>query len=106
MIILDRLQVSRAAGLSVMLLAFLLIVSVTLAHASLPDQTWLEGVFDQADFDDVVGLLTSLLEVTDSSAAPAAGACLTLAPKLCSATVAHPTSVSAYSAPLRAPPIV
>src|SRR5262252_7046516 len=64
MTILDRLQACRPAGLSVMLLAFLLVAPVTLAHASLSDQTWLEGVYDQADFDDVVGLLTSSREAT------------------------------------------
>ena len=50
---LDRLPASRPAGFGVMWLAILLIAPVTLAHASLPDPTWLEGVYDQADFDDV-----------------------------------------------------
>src|SRR5215813_15124365 len=27
-----------------------------------PDQTWIAGIYDQADFDDVVGLLTSAVE--------------------------------------------
>jgi len=93
------------SGLSSMLLALLLIAPVTLAHASLPDQTWLEGVYDEADFDDVVGLLTSALEVTDSTAAPESGPCLAFEPKLCPATVACPVSAPAYSAPLRAPPL-
>ena len=88
-----------------MLLAVLLIAPVTLAHASLPDQTWLEGVYDEADFDDVVGLLTSALEVTDSTGAPESGPCLAFAPKLCPAAAACPVSAPAYSAPLRAPPI-
>ena len=105
MIILDRLQTSRPARLSVMLLAFLLIAPVTLAHASLPDQTWLEGIYDQADFDDVVDLLTSALEATNSTVAPEVGPGLALAPKLCPPTVTWPASAPAYSAPLRAPPI-
>src|SRR5262245_14129253 len=105
MTILDRLHAPRPAGLS-MLLALLLIAPVTLAHASPPDQTWLAGVYDQADFDDVVGLLTSALEASGSTSAPEAGACLALAPKkLRTATLAWPTSAPAYSAPLRAPPI-
>ena len=105
MIILDRLHASRPHGLSAMLLVLLIIAPVTLAHASLPDQTWLAGVYDQADFDDVVGLLTSALEATDSTVAPEAGPCLAPAPKLCPATVAWPATAPAYSAPLRAPPI-
>jgi len=101
----DRLQVPRLPCLSITLLALLSIVPVTLAHASPPDQTWLAGVYDQADFDDVVGLLTSALDATDSTAAPEAGACFALAPKLSLATVACPSSAPTYSPPLRAPPI-
>ena len=101
----DRLHAPRPDGLSAMLLVLLLVAPVTLAHASPPDQTWLAGVYDQADFDDVIGLLTSALEATSSSTAPEAGPCLALAPKLCPATVARPASAPAYSAPLRAPPI-
>ena len=104
MTILDRLHAPRPACLS-MLLALLLIAPVTLAHASPPDQTWLAGVYNQADFDAVVGLLTSALEASGSTSAPEAGACLALAPKLCPTTVAWPASAPAYSAPLRAPPI-
>jgi len=106
MIILDPLHAPRPLGLSVMLLAFLLIAPVTLADASLPDPTWVEGVYDQADFDDVVGFLTSSLEATGSTTTPELGACLTLTPKLWAATVACPASTPAYSAPPRAPPIV
>ena len=104
MTILDRRHAPRPAGLSV-LLALLLIAPVTLAHASPPDQTWLAGVYDQADFDDVVGLLTSALEASGYTTAPDAGPCLALVPKLCPATVTWSASAPAYSAPLRAPPI-
>jgi len=81
MTILDRLHTPRPDSLN-LLLALLLITPVTLAHASPPDQTWLAGVYDQADFDDVVGLLTSALEATDSTTAPEVGPCLAVAPKL------------------------
>ena len=105
MTILDRLHAPRLPGLGVTLLALLIIGPVTLAHASPPDQTWLAGVYDQADFDDVVVLLTSALDATDSTAVPGAGASFGLAPRLCAATVACPASAPAYSPPLRAPPI-
>src|SRR5215468_2781147 len=105
MTILDLLHAPRPAGLSVMLLTLVIIAPVTLAHASPPDPTWLAGVYDQADFDDVVRLLTSVLEATDSTVAPEASPCLALALKLCPATVAWPASAPAYSAPLRAPPL-
>ena len=102
---LDHCHAPRSGGLSAMLLALLIIVPVALAHASPPDQTWLAGVYDQVDFDDVVGLLTATLEATDCATAPGAGPCLALAPKLCPAPVAWSASAPAYSAPLRAPPI-
>ena len=105
MIILGRLHAPRPGGLGALLLALLLIAPVTLAHASPPDQTWLAGVYDQADFDDVVGLLTSALEAADSIGTPEAGPCLAIAPKLCLATVGGPGRAPVYSAPLRAPPI-
>src|SRR5262245_49975055 len=105
MTILDRLHAPRPAGLSVMLLTLVIIAPFTLAHASPPDQTWIAGFYDQADFDDVVGFLTSVLEATDSTAAPEAGACFALVPKLSLATVAGPSSAPTYSPPLRAPPI-
>ena len=105
MTLLDRLHSTRFLGASTLLLAFLIIAPVTLAHASPPDQTWLAGVYDQADFDDVVGFLTSVLEVTDSTGAPEPGPSLALARKLSAATVACPANSPAYSAPLRAPPL-
>jgi len=105
MTILDRSQAPRPGGLRAMLLVLLAIAPVTLAHASPPDQTWLAGVYDQADFDDVVGLLTAAFEVTGSTVAPETGPRLALAPKLCPARVACPASAHAYSAPLRAPPL-
>src|SRR5262245_41736399 len=98
MTILDRWHAPRPAGLSAILLVLLIIAPVTLAHVSPPDPTWLAGVYDPADFDDVVGLLTSAFEATDSTVAPEAGPCLALAPKLCPATVAWPASGPAYSA--------
>ena len=104
MTLLDRLHAPRFDGLSAMLLVLLIIAPVTLAHASPPDQTWLASIYDQADFDDVVALLTSALEAIDSTVAPGAGPCLAVAPKLGPATVAWPASAPAYSALLRAPP--
>jgi len=105
MTILDRLHPPRPAGLSVMLLTLVIIAPVTLAHASAPDQTWIAGVYDQADFDDVVGFLTSALEATDSIGVPGASTSFALAPQLCLAKVAWPVSAPTYSAPLRAPPL-
>ncbi len=105
MVIFGRSQASRPVRSGAMLLVLLVIVPVMLAHASPGDQTWIVGIYDQADFDDVVGLLTFALEASGSTTAPDAGPCLALAPKLCPATVAWPASAPAYSVPLRAPPV-
>jgi len=41
------------------LLGLVLPTLVALAHASPPDETWLPGIYDDADFDDVITLITS-----------------------------------------------
>jgi hypothetical protein len=40
------------------LLGLVLPTLVALAHASPPDDTWLPGIYDDADFDDVVTFIT------------------------------------------------
>jgi hypothetical protein len=42
------------------LLGLALLTLVALAHASPPDVTWQPGVYDDADFDDVITLITLL----------------------------------------------
>src|SRR5882724_3938000 len=44
--------------LIVLILAVLTVIS-SLAYASPPDPSWISGIYDDADFDDVVGLVTS-----------------------------------------------
>lgn len=41
------------------LLGLVLPALATLAHASPPDETSLPGIYDDADFDDVITLITS-----------------------------------------------
>jgi hypothetical protein len=36
-----------------------------LAHASPPDSNWLPGIYDGADYDDVIGLLTDTVAVRE-----------------------------------------
>ena len=51
----------RVARLALILLLLgVQAVLLPLAHASPPDQTWLSGLYDDADYDDVVLLVTSL----------------------------------------------
>src|SRR5215468_2389428 len=37
-----------------------LLALAALAHASPPDGTWTPGIYDDADFDDVIALIASL----------------------------------------------
>jgi hypothetical protein len=53
------------------LLGLFLPALAAFAHASPPDETWLPGIYDDADFDDVITLITS-----SSAAPPDAPPCL------------------------------
>ena len=46
------------------------LVTLPLAYASPPDPTWIPGLYDNADYDDVVGLVTDQTGVSSSSQAP------------------------------------
>ena len=50
------------------LLGGALLTLVAFAHASPPDDTWRSGIYDEADFDDVIDLIIPLSgAVPDSS---------------------------------------
>ena len=55
----------RRQGVALALLGALVLLG-TLAHASPPDPTWIGGLWDDADFDDVVNRVTSALSTVDS----------------------------------------
>jgi len=57
MTILDRLHAPRPHGLSAMSLVLLIIALTALAHASPADPTWIAGIYEGADFDDVISLV-------------------------------------------------
>ena len=50
------------------LLGVALLTLVAFAHASPPDETWRAGVYDEADFDDVIDLIVSLSGAVPDSA--------------------------------------
>ena len=55
------MKVRRRTIFSQLLLALLVLVLGTLAplaHASAPDPSWISGIYDGADYDDVVVLVT------------------------------------------------
>jgi hypothetical protein len=50
------------------LLGGALLTLVAFAHASPPDETWRSGIYDDADFDDVIDLIVSLSGAVPDSA--------------------------------------
>jgi len=62
----------------VLLLGVVLVTLVAFAHASPPDATWLPGVYDATDFDEVVDFLVSLSAATPD-AQPSLSPCITIA---------------------------
>ena len=52
--------VRRSYTAGIFLLATLVISVVCLAHASPPDPTWIPGIYDIGDFDDVIVIVLSI----------------------------------------------
>ena len=58
----------RVARLSfLLLLVITLALPTSLAFASPPDPTWIRGIYDEGDFDNVVDLISSSAGVVDLS---------------------------------------
>jgi hypothetical protein len=53
-----------------------------LAYASPPDPTWLPGIYDNADYDDVIGLVADTAAVSELPLVAAGPACLGFWPVL------------------------
>ena len=97
----SSLAISRG-GLIILILAALATTS-SLAYASPPDSSWIPGIYDDADFDDVVELATSETSLVEPEGAIA----LRLvppttspeAPRLESAIIRFPTATLHVRAP-------
>ena len=72
---LHRMRVDRAGGL--LLLAIVTLLTPPLAVAMPPDQSWIAGIYDAADLDDLVTLVADLC-------ARSVGHSYDLSPPLCS----------------------
>jgi len=46
----------------------IVVLSVALAYASPPDPSWIPGIYDDCDYDDIVGMLTDEAGVRESGA--------------------------------------
>src|SRR5229473_3334992 len=63
MILRGHQRSGRPSLLLAMLLAGLLVALVPLAHASPPDETWISGLYDDGDYDDVVLALVDAISL-------------------------------------------
>ena len=90
------------AALAVVLVASLAVLA-TLAYASPPDPSWISGIYDDADFDNIIGLITSDAGVIELFGARGIGpAEVVIATVVCSdqePAVCPPSSSNAIRAP-------
>jgi len=92
----------RILGLVLVMMALALTPA---AYASPPDQTWIAGLYDNADFDDVVLFITSGLGGIQPSLTWSPRAVALVVGVVPSVPISIPTSVSVASGPSRAPPL-
>jgi hypothetical protein len=90
--------------LSVAALVAVLTALVPLAHASPPDQTWLGGLYDNGDYDDVVLSITSTTVTAETTPPSTLGFTRIVGSAL--PAYRHPAPATRASAPQhpRAPP--
>jgi hypothetical protein len=87
----------------IFLLAVALFALTPLAQASPPDQTWIDGFYDDADYDDVVLIITSSMGVVAPGASlPSLIPVVAQAPHL---DETDPSRPYLPSTPTRAPPL-
>jgi len=81
------------------------VVLAPAAHASPPDQTWIAGLYDDADFDDVVLLITSNLAAVDPSVVSSSRLVATVVSLVPPAASFPPTASALSFGACRAPPL-
>ncbi len=89
-----------------LLLAACLLTLVPLAHASPPDPTWIGGIYDNADGDDVVLAATGAVVTVEATPTAGLDALPILGPLLAIVRDAPRPPRGAASLHSRAPPLV
>jgi hypothetical protein len=92
----------RSIGLAVLIT--LLVGLVPLAYASPTDQTWLPGLYDNADYDNVIIMLTSVVGASDG-VQPTPGCPIAAVASVVALPLSHPCDAFAVPYHLRAPPL-
>ena len=65
------LSLTSPRGRLIVLISGVLAAISSLAYASPPDPSWIAGIYDDADFDDVVGLVTAAKALGEGTGAGA-----------------------------------
>jgi hypothetical protein len=89
----------------VLVLVGAVLALVPVAHASPPDQTWIAGLYDNADYDDVVIALTSTVATSDGASTPSVGPAAEVVVTLRPSEPTPPPSAPLVPYHLRAPPL-
>jgi len=75
------------------------------AHASPPDQSWIAGLYDNADFDEVILLITSNLGAIQPSLVWSPRVVVLVVGRVSPADTVPPVLSPPSSGPSRAPPL-
>jgi hypothetical protein len=95
---------SRRQTIGALVTLTLVVGLVPLAYARPPDPLWIRGIYDAADFDDVVALLLDLRMEGASPPAPRAG-CLIFMAQAPLPVASRPLPVCSSTPRPRAPPL-
>jgi hypothetical protein len=96
---------SPQRSLALLVVTAMMLLAV-LAHASPPDPNWIGGFWDNADYDDVVLLVTSGLGAADSHSADAARPVVLISPLVATPDENRLAARPRLSSATRAPPSV
>ena len=89
----------------VSLLVGVMMALTPLAYAAPPDQTWIPGLYDNADYDDVVLFVTAGAELVESTSPHDLGLILTVFEFVLLDDESRPAALAPSSTSARAPPL-
>ena len=94
----------RCGRLCALGLLFVLCAIVPLAHAIPPDPLWMSGIYDGADFDEVLAAVTSATEVAERLPLAVAEPTIIVARPVGLAALVLVSPISLSACPVRSPP--
>ena len=86
------------------LLVGVMMTLTPLAYAGPPDPTWIAGLYDNGDYDDVVLIVTAGAELVETTPPHDLGLMLTVAELVLPADESRPPALALPSNSARAPP--